>query len=114
MKNRAWGLGLALLILWSNPVFADIDANRLANAIYKAEGGARAVKPFGILSVPCEGYAECRQICLNTIRNHVKRHADHECGLDFITCLGRRYCPPTAHKLNRNWVKNVSYYYNRG
>lgn len=111
MKNNALGPSLIALMLVSGSAFA-IEPERLADAIYKAEGGTKAVKPFGILSVPCEGYAECRQICLNTITNHLKRHASHECGLDYITCLGRRYCPPTAHKLNHNWVRNVKAIYN--
>ena len=29
---------------------------------------------------------------------------------DFITHFGRRYCPPDAHHLNKNWVTNVNYW----
>ncbi len=29
----------------------------------------------------------------------------------FIVFLGNRYCPPDVHRLNRHWVKNVTYWY---
>lgn len=82
-------------------------ANRVVNAIYIAEGGAKAIKPFGILSVPCNGYAECRQICLNTVRNNWKRWQNAGNPGSFIEYLGSRYAPVEAHPLNRNWVPNV-------
>ncbi len=33
---------------------------------------------------------------------------------DFVEFLGRTYCPPNAHPLNKNWVRNVRYFYNGG
>ncbi len=78
----------------------------IASAIYKAENSVKF--PYGIKSINTNGNKEyARKICLNTIRNHKKRHAKHDCGLDFISCLGNRYCPPTAHSLNKNWVRLV-------
>jgi len=87
--------------------FAFTD-DQVANAIYKAENSKKY--PYGIKSIDThsdENYA--RKICLNTIRNHRKRHSNHKCNFDFIECLGNRYSPPKAHKLNENWVKNVKY-----
>ena len=30
---------------------------------------------------------------------------------EFIEYLGKRYCPPGVHRLNRHWVRNVKYWY---
>ncbi len=101
---------LAVLIL-TRTVKAEIlpDDNVLASAIYKAENSKKF--PYGIKSINTHGNKEyARKICLNTIRNHKKRHAAHNCKLDFITCLGNRYCPPSAHSLNRNWVRLVKHF----
>lgn len=85
------------------------SAEQIADAIYKAEGGTKAKNPYGILSVPCGSEKECREICLNTIENNFSRWQNygHKTHPDFITFLGSRYCPVSAHKLNKNWVKNV-------
>jgi len=98
-----------------DPVWAKEYTNeQIANAIYWAEGGAKAKVPYGILSIKVKDKAEARQICFNTIRNQRIRHAKHNCGLDFISCLGSRYCPIGAKNdpkgLNKNWVKNVKFY----
>ena len=72
-------IGLILCAgVWVEKVYPEtIPDEQIVNAIYLAEGAEKAVKPFGILSVPCEGYDECRQICLNTVRNNRKRYKDY-------------------------------------
>ncbi len=87
----------------------------IADAIYLAEGGARAKAPFGILSVKCEGYDDCRKICLNTIRNNRKRYAEYgyKQYKTFLEFLWHRYAPPEIHPLNRFWLKNVVYFLER-
>lgn len=88
-------------------------ANKIADAIYKAEGGAKTRYPYGIKSINTKGNKEyARQICLNTIRNNYIRWQKFGTNkVDFITFLGNRFCPvgavddPTG--LNKNWVKNV-------
>ena len=87
--------------------------SEIADAIYLAEGSERAVKPFGILSVPCNGYDDCRQICLNTIRNNKIRFKKQNKYDDFITFLGSRYCPVGCENdngTNRFWLRNVLYF----
>lgn len=82
---------------------------KIADAIYRAENSVKY--PYGIKSIDTHGdknYA--RKICLNTIRNNRKRFAKQTEHTDFIVFLGSRYCPPTAHSLNKNWVKNVKYW----
>ncbi len=88
--------------------------NDLADAIYKAEGGAKAKVPYGILSVKVENVNDARRICLNTIRNNRIRFANQTKFTDYIEFLASRYCPVGASNdpqgLNKNWVKNVKYF----
>ena len=113
---------LSLLIpflLIASPLCADEwTDNQIVNAIYKAEGGDKAQYPFGIRSVKCEGYNECRQICLNTVRNNHKRYANYgykQFGT-YLEFLASRYAPIGANNdpkgLNKNWLKNVRWFLN--
>lgn len=84
----------------------------ICDAIYVIEGGARAKQPYGILSVPCEGIDECRQICLNTVENHfIRWQALENSGGDFLLSLARRYAPIGAKNdpkgLNKHWYRNL-------
>ena len=88
---------------------------QIADAIYLAEGGKKAKVPFGILSVKCNGYDECRQICLNTIANNRIRYADygHKQFDTYLEFLASRYCPIGADNdngTNKYWLKNVLYF----
>ena len=93
-------------------------ANTIVNAIYWAEGGKNAKKPFGILSVKCDGYEDCRRICYNTVRNNWKRYADlkpdKKRDILFLEYLASRYAPIGAENdpkgYNRNWMRNVEYF----
>lgn len=97
----------------------------IVNAIYQAEGGAKAKFPYGIRSVSCNDKQSCRNVCKNTVRNNRKRYAVLEKGkfANFIQFLGSRYCPTIGRtlskaerKLNGNWTRNVEFYLakNRG
>lgn len=92
---------------------------RLVVAIYKAENSSKY--PFGIKSVSCYGYEDCKKVCVNTVKNNVKRwelvksNGDTR---DYLTFLRDRYCPLNAKDdptgLNHNWLKNVTYFLNKG
>lgn len=99
---------------------------RLANAIYKAEGGAKTRHPYGIL----KRYktTTSRQACINTCKHAWKDYlagggivrpgASNAKWEPYLEFLQRRYAPrgvandPTD--LNRHWLKNVTFYYERG
>lgn len=103
---------ILLLFILSSSVFAEIPTDKIANAIYKAEGGSKTRHPYGILTK--YKHTTPRQACINTI-NHAKRDWDGKG--DFISFLGSRYCPIGAKNdpkgLNKNWVKNVNYFLNK-
>jgi len=91
----------------------EIDEQKLADAIYKAENSK--THPYGILT----HYKTTtpRQACLNTIRSAKRRYEKSNLRIDFISFLGKTYCPIGAEndpqRLNKNWVKNVKFYYGR-
>lgn len=95
-----------------------INYNLIVDAIYHAEGGARAKKLFGVLSVPCEGYAGCRKVALNTVKNNHKRWQKAGAKGDYLEFLAKRYAPIGAKNdpknLNRNWLKNVRHFLKGG
>ena len=90
------------------------DAQSFCDAVYHAEGGAKAKKPYGVLSVPCNGEAECRRICINSYNNNQKRFANQSKFTDFTEFFASRWAPigvandPT--NLNANWLKNVRWF----
>jgi len=118
----AWIIFFLLLITVStcNPAHANFipdtteKVNLLADAIYHAEGGDETSFPFGIKSVRCEGYAECRKVCKMTISNNVTRYQrtkkyDHYTG-SYLTFLGSRYCP--VGESCTHWKYNVKWFLN--
>ena len=90
------------------------SANQFCDAVYLAEGGIKAKKPYGVLSVRCDSEPECRQVCLNSYKNNIKRFSLQTRYTDFIDFFGSRWCPVGAnndpHGLNKNWIKNVKYF----
>lgn len=81
-------------------------------AIRKAEGGGKG-KEFGIKNPKAwntdldtqAGWAAA------TVVKNRQRWKDAGQPKPFIEYLGDRYCPPDAHELNKNWVPNVTYWY---
>lgn len=89
---------------------------QLATAIWYSEGGARAVKPYGILSVKVSGAEEARRVCLRTIANNRVRWQKAGAKGDYLEFLANRYCPVGAENdngTNKYWLKNVRYYLSR-
>jgi hypothetical protein len=103
---------IVLLIFCGIAKAEDWSDSEIADAIYLAEGGKKAKVPFGILSVKCNGYAECRQVCLNTIRNNRKRYAayGYKQYKTFLEFLWHRYCPPEIYPKNKFWLRNVRFW----
>lgn len=86
----------------------DVTANRIADAIWQAEGGEKTRYPYGIKSVKVSSATEARNTCINTIKNTYRRWLGSGSRGHFIDALADRYCPPSADpKGNRNWKRNV-------
>jgi len=84
-----------------------INNDKLADAIYKAEGGVNTKYPYGVKSINTHGNKEyARKICINSIKSAKKRWTCND--VDFITFLGKTYSPPA---INPHWVKNVKSLY---
>jgi len=102
-----------LLLAIATPCHA-WDVERLATAIYKAEGGAKTKHPYGILAH--YNTTTPRQACINTINHAIRDYKGGE--KEFISFLGSRYCPVGAANdptgLNKNWIKNVTRLYKEG
>lgn len=107
---------ISLFGLFSSPAFGAeaVDVQALANAIYRAEGGARTAHPYGIL----KKYKTTtpRQACINTIKSNLKRWEASGSKGSFIEFLGAVYAPVGASNdptgSNRNWIRNVTAIYN--
>jgi len=86
--------------------------SELADAIYHAENSA--IYPYGIKSIPCKGKDECRRICMNTIRNNIKRWRDAGRKEDYLLFLRNKYAPQNVKNdpfnLNDHWLWNVQWF----
>lgn len=106
---------IIMIFNYSNVYGEVVDINKLANAIYIAEGGNKTSHPYGILTH--YKHTTPRQACINTIKSNLKRFNTQSKEKDFIVFMSKSYCPIGAKndpkELNRNWVKNVKYYYNK-
>jgi len=93
----------------------NVYAERLADAIYIAEGGAKAKWPYGVLRV--KDPKKARRICLQIIETESQVYdrllEQRFVELSFIDFLALRYCPPHAHPLNSSWPKNVKFWFRK-
>lgn len=99
----------ACIFIACGDVFArvpDAEAQRIASAIYLAEGGKKARVPFGIESIKVSGYENARRICINTIQNNHDRWIEAGSPGEYLDFLSRRYCPLNSAV----WLKNVRYF----
>lgn len=99
------------LLLAASSYAADISqqhVEKIADGIYKIEGGAKARAPYGILSVKVRDAKHARTLCIQTIRNNWHRWIKAGKPGAFLDYLADRYCPPSADsKGNRNWKRNI-------
>lgn len=103
----------------ARPVDDALDFERLADAIKRAENSK--TKPYGIMKDYCTSKteAQCRKGCLQTIRKRYRMWLDTRPATrdakTFIYYLAGSYAPLNAKNdptgLNKNWIKNVRYFY---
>jgi hypothetical protein len=106
-----FALFLALALPAAAAAMPEGYAERLADAIWLAEGGKAAKTPYGVLSVRTGSEARARAVCVNTVRNNWTRWEAAGKPGDFIDYLGKKYAPVGAKNdprgLNKNWPGNV-------
>ena len=91
-----------------------INVERMADAIYRAEGGGKARVPYGVLSVKVKDEADARGITITSIKNNIKRWEKAGKPDTFINFMANRWCPASADPIgNKNWKKNVTAIYNQ-
>ena len=101
------GCLLAVLATAGHP-----NPEKLADAICRAEGGAKARCPYGVLSVRVKDAADARRITINSIQNNWKRWERAGKPGEFISFMADRWCPVSADPIgNRNWKRNVKAIY---
>ena len=97
---------------WGAETYENYSNAQIVEAIGKAENSVKF--PYGIKSIPTYGNKElARKYCFNSVRNGRARWIKAGRPYDLIVFIGLRYCPPTAHKFNSNWVRNVKYFLNK-
>ena len=110
MLNKALP-AVVVCLMMSGTAWAEPDYNRLADAIYKAEGGKNTRHAYGILAK--YKHTTPRQACINTIRHKYSDWVKQGSKGDFIAYLGSKYAPinsDTDNGTNKFWVKNVRYF----
>ena len=89
---------------------------RLADAVYLAEGGAKAKVPYGIFYPGCSksSPAYCRKIAINTFKSAYKRFKSSSNSQTYISYLASTYAPMGVKNdpsnLNRHWIRNVNHF----
>ena len=83
---------------------------------YSENGGAG--KEYGILHKRCpKTYRSQAGWCAATVQKNYDRWVKAGSKGEFITFLGKRYCPVGAENdpngLNKHWIKNVTHYTNK-
>ncbi len=81
-------------------------------AIRKAENGCQG-REFGVMNPEADNLDKQAGWAAASVVKARQRWVNAGKPDDFITFMGKRYCPPEAHPLNKNWVKNVTYHYNK-
>jgi hypothetical protein len=101
---------LPLLFAWSlaaEPLSPRLERD-LLDSLYRAEGGPRARRPYGILSRPVVSHDHARSIAAHAIRG--QWYAWERAGrpVTFPRWFARTWCPPrTDPRGHRNLVSNL-------
>lgn len=83
--------------------------DRIVDAIYRVEGGAKTRYPYGIIKLgPGADVVRARELCRQTVVNNYRRWVKAGSKGNFLDFLADRYCPPSVDsKGNANWKKNI-------
>lgn len=119
MKNTLFKITIILLTMLSLASVAKGEEyysnDAIADAIFIIEGGLKTNYPFGIKSVYCQGYDDCRKVCINTIQNNRVRYSEYGYRQynTYLEFLASRYCPISENGCE-NWLPNLKFYLKKG
>lgn len=106
--KRVLLLAAVLCLAAARAQAAELDTNKMVQAIYRAEGGDKTKHPYGVLSVKCADKAEAERVCRNTVVNNWNRWQKAGAHGDFVEFLANRYCPKSADPVgNARWKLNM-------
>jgi hypothetical protein len=95
----------------ANAKLPPAEAQRITDAIYRVEGGAKAKAPYGILSVRVSSLEHARQIAYTTVQNNHDRWIKAGRPGEYLDFLADRYCPKSADpRGNKNWRANIRHF----
>lgn len=108
MKKIIFSLIFFLLLATMARAEEYYSTNDIVDSIWIIEGGVKTNYPFGIKSVYCSGYDECRQVCVNTVENTKIRYNTYgyKQEKEFLTFLAKRYAPYEWEA----WLSNLKFY----
>lgn len=99
---------LLLAACAAQAALTQVEADRIADAIYHIEGGSRTRYPYGVKAVRTRNP---RAVCVRTIQNAHDdwvRYGRPHGWPEFLPYLAWRYCPPEADPVgNRRWLANI-------
>ena len=113
LKNL-YGAELPVIRIAANRNKCTGDLFYILLAIRKAENGAKGIE-FGVMHPKAKDTNLDTQAgwAAATVVKNYQRWIKAGKPKGYIEFLGDRYCPPTAHELNKHWVRNVKFWYRK-
>ena len=100
---------LLLLSLTANAAMPRCLDAKMADAIFKAEGGSKTKWLYGVKSVRVNNGHEARKVTMMSVRNNWSRWEQAGKPGKFIPFMAARWCPVSVDSVgNRNWTRNVT------
>lgn len=101
-------IGIILLLSLYVSIGASLpqeDVGKIADAIYRIEGGEKTKYPYGISIIKTRNKEHARQICVNTINNNFTRWQKQSDVNNYFDFLATKYCPYNTRVWRRNMEK---------
>ena len=112
-----FGILLAVMLLGSPNGYTattEPDFEKMATAIYFTEGTYKTRHPFGVLSVKCQGYTECRSVTLRSLKRRWQEYQLKNMNTPFEEYFASKWAPLNAENdptgLNKNWISNFKFF----
>src|SRR5512142_604639 len=104
-------LAVSILVACCLTAHAALPASekaRIADAIWRAEGGSATRFPYGVVSIKTRSVAHARHICIVSIQNNWQRWEAAGRPGRFLDFMADRWCPAVSSPQgNRNWKRNM-------